>query len=101
MNTTPNSFILLQPPVPLRMSTQHFLFHYLLFAFLLCVIAGVLKGIYNRCFHPLRNFPGPFWGSFTDFYKLYIFASKHIPSATMDLHEQYGLFSTSHYQIER
>lgn len=82
-----------QPPVHFLMALHFTLSHCFLFAVLLCVGAVMLRGIYNRYFHPLRNFPGPFWGGVTDFYKLYIFASTHIPSATMELHQKYGPYT--------
>ena len=93
MFTRSNLLTSLRPSVPILFATKISLPNYLLLVFLFCVVAGVLKGVYNRYLHPLRNFPGPFWGGFTDFYKLYIFASKHIPSATMELHQKYGLLA--------
>ena len=56
--------------------------------FLLFIL--VCNGIYNRYFHPLRQFPGPFWGSVTDFYKIYLIATKHISTYEMELHHKYG-----------
>lgn len=64
--------------------------HYYLFSFGILAMAFVSRGIYNTCFHNLHHVPGPFWGGFTDFYKVYIFACRHIPSGTMELHQQYG-----------
>ncbi|TAQ85503.1 hypothetical protein B7494_g6168 [Chlorociboria aeruginascens] len=52
----------------------------------------VLKGIYNRYFHPLRHFPGPFWGSVTDFYKLYIVAQMDAHTRGVQMHQKYGKF---------
>lgn len=48
----------------------------------------VSKGFYNRYFHPLRHFPGPFWGGITDFYLVYMIAS--VPTFGLDLHKKYG-----------
>lgn len=51
----------------------------------------VLRLMYNRYFHPLRNFPGPIWGSLTDFYKLYIVAQKDAHTRGIAMHKKYGL----------
>lgn len=51
----------------------------------------VLRLMYNRYFHPLRNFPGPIWGSLTDFYKLYIVAQKDAHTRGIEMHKKYGL----------
>ena len=50
----------------------------------------ILRGFYNRYLHPLRNFPGPFWGSLTDFYKLFIVSKKDAHTRGIDLHKKYG-----------
>ncbi|RAK91925.1 cytochrome P450 monooxygenase [Aspergillus costaricaensis CBS 115574] len=50
----------------------------------------VLRLMYNRYFHPLRNFPGPIWGSLTDFYKLYIVAQKDAHTRGIEMHKKYG-----------
>jgi len=70
-------------------------YRYGLFALFALAAAFVSKGIYNVCFHDLHHVPGPFLGGFTDFYKVYIFGCRHIPSATMELHRHYGLLSIS------
>lgn len=77
-----NSWSSMIPFIPLRYCVVILLFPTSVF---------VLQGIYNQYLHPLHHFPGPFWGGFTDFYKLYIFAATHIPSQTMKLHARYGL----------
>lgn len=101
MTTVLSASTFLQPLNVLHTIIQFAPSDYLLLVFLLCAVIGFLKGIYNRYFHPLRNFPGPFWGGFTDFYKLYIFASKHIPSATMELHQKYGISANNELCIKR
>ena len=57
-------------------------------ALLLCVLAIVGKGCYNRYFHPLSSYPGPFWASVTDFYIL--FTIKSIPTRGLKMHDKYG-----------
>lgn len=52
--------------------------------------ALVLNAVYNRYFHPLRHFPGPFWASVTDLWKLYICMGKESHIAGMKLHKIYG-----------
>ncbi|KAK3319551.1 cytochrome P450 [Cercophora scortea] len=44
--------------------------------------------IYNRCLHPLANFPGPFLGSLTDWYLVYVICS--VPTFGLELHKKYG-----------
>lgn len=56
----------------------------------LLFIAFVFKGVYNRYLNPLRRFPGPFWGSVTDLYKLYILYSSDLTSSFLALHKTYG-----------
>ena len=57
-------------------------------ALILCVLAFFAKGCYNRYFHPLSDYPGPFWASVTDFYIL--FTIKSIPTRGLKMHGQYG-----------
>lgn len=58
------------------------------YAFAGLLLFVISKGFYNRYFHPLRNFPGPFWGGITDFYLVYMIAS--VPTFGLDLHKKYG-----------
>lgn len=46
--------------------------------------------IYNRYFHPLHLFPGPLWGSVTDFYHTYLFSTRKYHEKVQILHEEYG-----------
>lgn len=69
--------------------------HYCLSFLLVFVVAFLLKGLYNVYFHDLHHVPGPFLGGFTDFYKVYIFACRHIPSGTMELHQRFGKSSAT------
>ena len=95
MNTTSVQ----QASLCLHTSFQAFVYlvkcHYYLSLLSILAIAFVSRGIYNAYFHNLHHVPGPFWGSFTDFYKVYIFACRHIPSGMMELHQQYGQNGTS------
>ncbi|KAI5921322.1 cytochrome P450 [Camillea tinctor] len=61
---------------------------------LLYIIAGVsvtyfvVLGVYNHFFHPLAKFPGPFLGSITDWYLVYVICS--VPTLGLELHKKYG-----------
>ncbi len=55
---------------------------------LLCFLALVGKGIYNRYFHPLSKFPGPFWASVTDLYLAFFITS--VPTFGLELHKKHG-----------
>jgi len=46
--------------------------------------------IYQRFFHPLSKFPGPFLASLTDLWKIYNLASHRAPEMMQDLHDRYG-----------
>lgn len=51
----------------------------------------IIKCIYNRYFHPLAKFPGPFLASITEFYHIYLYltvAAEHIVDE--ELHRKYG-----------
>lgn len=65
-------------------------YHYFLCPLFGLIFAFMFKGLYNVFFHELHHVPGPFLGGFTDFYKVYIFACRHIPSGTMELHQRFG-----------
>lgn len=58
--------------------------------FLSLLLYAIWRGIYNRYFHPLRSFPGPFWASVTDFYKLWILSTKQAHTLGLRYHEKYG-----------
>ncbi|KAJ9201541.1 hypothetical protein DTO164E3_3434 [Paecilomyces variotii] len=51
---------------------------------------ALYRGIYNRYFHPLRDFPGPFWASVSDFFKLWILHTKQAHILGLKYHEKYG-----------
>jgi len=50
----------------------------------------VLNGTYNRYLNPLRHFPGPFWASVTDLYKLFYLYSSDLTSISLKQHKKYG-----------
>lgn len=60
----------------------------LVIAFLL--LYAVYRAIYNRFFHPLRHFPGPFWASVSDFFKLWLIHTKQSHTLGLRYHEKYG-----------
>lgn len=47
---------------------------------------------YQRFFHPLAAFPGPFLASITDLWQVYQFLTLKQPYNLTDLHEKYGPF---------
>lgn len=51
---------------------------------------SIYRAIYNRYFHPLRGFPGPFWGSISDFFKLWILSTKQAHTLGLKYHAEYG-----------
>jgi hypothetical protein len=50
----------------------------------------VSRCIYRRYFHPLSKVPGPFWGSITGLYWLYVFFSGTQNLTQIELHAKYG-----------
>lgn len=72
----------------------HFLEHHYYICLLTVLLSALMaNGLFNVYFRQLHHIPGPALGGFTDFYKLYIFACKHIPSATLQLHQEFGLLN--------
>ena len=57
------------------------------------ILIFVIKGIYNRYFHPLKDIPGPFWSSITDLAKLSALSSSDITAFSLELHQRYGMIS--------
>ena len=64
---------------------------YILVFLSLCAFGLILRILYNLFIHPLAKFPGPFWGSVTDFYKTYLVGTKRFHLELLALHEQYGM----------
>ena len=62
----------------------------LLSVFYLVLLVLILRATYNRYLHPLRHFPGPFWASVTDFYKLYLLYTGDLTSLSLKQHRTYG-----------
>lgn len=48
--------------------------------------------IYQRYFHPLSSYPGPFWASLTDLWQVFQFLSLKQPYRLTELHEKHGPF---------
>lgn len=55
----------------------------------LTLLYALYRGVYNRYFHPLRHFPGPFWGSISDFFKLWIH-TRQAHTLGLAYHAKYG-----------
>ena len=62
------------------------------FLFLLGVLALYLAGyiIYQRLFHPLAKYPGPFLASLTDLWQVHQFMTLKQPYSLTELHEKHG-----------
>lgn len=56
-------------------------------ALLLTTISYIL---YQRCFHPLAKYPGPFLASLTDLWQVHQFMTLKQPYNLTKLHEKYG-----------
>ncbi|KAL8897227.1 MAG: hypothetical protein Q9192_002681 [Flavoplaca navasiana] len=59
-------------------------------ATLLILVYLGYRAIYNRRLHSLRSFPGPFWGSITDFYNTYLLGTARGHLKMLELHDKYG-----------
>ncbi|KAF8427288.1 putative cytochrome P450 monooxygenase [Tirmania nivea] len=53
----------------------------------LALVSHVVK---NRYFHPLSNFPGPFWGSITNLYCSLMILTGESQKTEFDFHKKYG-----------
>ncbi|KAG4411863.1 hypothetical protein IFR04_015003 [Cadophora malorum] len=56
-----------------------------LFAFYLLGVA-----VYNRYFHPLKDFPGPFWASITSLWYYRAIITSDYKSYQLEIHRKYG-----------
>lgn len=63
-------------------------------AFILCALTSSLfiYVIYQRYFHPLAEFPGPFMASLTDLWQVNQFLGLKQPYNLTELHEKHGQF---------
>jgi hypothetical protein len=50
----------------------------------------VTSVIYTRYFHSLSAFPGPFFGSISNFWKLWILSTTESHTRALDYHKTYG-----------
>jgi benzoate 4-monooxygenase len=60
------------------------------YVLLLAVVAVVVSGVYNRRFHPLSKFPGPFWAAQTDVWRVYQLWTRRMPDTLVGVHAKYG-----------
>ena len=70
-----------------------FLVIVMFFAIFASIPIFIINGVYNRYFHPLAGFPGPFWSSITDLAKLSALSSSDITAFSLELHQKYGMIS--------
>lgn len=55
------------------------------------LVGGILSYVfYQQWLHPLSRFPGPFWASLTDVWKVHILRTGTMPAQMRSLHERYG-----------
>lgn len=58
-----------------------------------CLVIGLVGYVtYQRYFHPLARFPGPFLASLTDLWQVQQFLTLKQPYNLTELHERYGEF---------
>lgn len=77
---------------------QYPFYHVPIFVCTVCTITVLYNVIYNRYFHCLSRFPGPFWGSITDFHNTYLFSTRRVHLELLALHCRYG---TSKYRSKQ
>ena len=86
------SLLALEAPKVLDLTVRHVL----LALFLSVLLALTCHAIYNRYFHALHMFPGPFWGSISDFHNTYQFGTRQVHVEQLKIHEAYGSCQKSH-----
>ena len=69
--------------------------HVLLAMLILSFCFATYNALYNRYFHPLHRFPGPFWGSVTDLYHTYLLGTSQVHLKQLGLHQAYGSYEGS------
>ena len=57
------------------------------------ILTFVIRGTYNRYFHPLKDVPGPFWNSVTDLSQLSVLSCSDLTAFSLELHQKYGMSS--------
>ncbi|OLN96818.1 Pisatin demethylase 5 [Colletotrichum chlorophyti] len=75
---------------PLEVSDTHMSKAGLFLSLVLFILTSYV--IYQRYFHPLAKYPGPFWASITDVWQVCQFLSLKQPYKLTDLHERHGQF---------
>ena len=63
--------------------------HWLILAFIIVTV----KVFQSRWFHPLSKFPGPFLGSVTYWYSVYVFFTYRAHELEYDLNKKYGMWT--------
>jgi hypothetical protein len=58
----------------------------------ICATGLVAHLLYNKFCTGLNHIPGPFWASFTDFYRLYVVWHRRPEQWHIQLHRQHGAF---------
>ena len=59
-------------------------------AFSLLLGGALSYVVYQQYLHPLNCFPGPFWASLTDVWKVQLLRTGTMPAQLSSLHERYG-----------
>lgn len=62
----------------------------LVLPFVYLLVKFCYQVVYYRLFHPLRKFPGPFWGSVTRLWITYHNIKGDEPETLQELHRKYG-----------
>lgn len=65
--------------------------HLLVSIVIICLVGLIYHVLYNIFFHPLKRFPGPFWGRLSDFYKTYLFSTRQFHLRALSLHQKFGI----------
>ena len=94
--------MLASTPLPMLSPATQLLFPSVsAFLGLVVIISLLLPLLYNRYFHPLRRFPGPFSGSLMDAYHTYLMWRKSSHTKQLALHKKYGQSSCCEFASRR